>query len=492
MKPTFLPFVSICVTLLTCELGLSFTNYFNVIRIANFASCQTRRERNSGDRNKASLNSSISSGGGEDSKKKASKYVLGPKYENKTIEAASNFGTIPPARKPENISQPDGESKTGDKSSGRYDLGIGKNDPFEYRVETNDDSKKMVAKDAKSKYLTRALWLYGGEDKSSAKGRNDNNYTSIESNVVLNLDLENNEQNSLAPELRFEDIDHSIPLDVYDPSNNVDLVWDLLRNDAIREAEREPLLVSFLYSSILNHQSLESALAFHLANRLASPSMISTQIMSLILEALRESPTFGKYLRADLIAVRDRDPACTCLPDVFLHFKGFHALQSQRVAHYLWKQGRKTLGHFFQSQMSQHFQIDIHPNAVLGSGTMLDHGTGLVIGETAVVGHNCSILHHVTLGGSGRRGVDRHPKIGNGVLLGAGATLLGNINVNDGCQVGAGTLVIDDLPPHSVAVGVPAKVIGTYKDADNPSQTMDQVGSEGSDEIISYFLTDGI
>jgi len=175
---------------------------------------------------------------------------------------------------------------------------------------------------------------------------------------------------------------------------------------------------------------------------------------------------------------------------VFLHFKGFHALQSYRVAHYLWATGRKTLAHYFQSQMSQNFQIDIHPNATLYSGLMLDHGTGIVIGETAVVGFNCSILHHVTLGGSGKRGVDRHPKIGDGVLLGAGSTILGNIRIGDGCQVGAGTLVIDDLPAHSVAVGVPCKIIGSYKELEaQPSRTMNQVGSSGSD---FDYLMDGI
>ena len=144
--------------------------------------------------------------------------------------------------------------------------------------------------------------------------------------------------------------------------------------------------------------------------------------------------------RADILAVRDRDPACTCLPDVFLYFKGFHALQTYRVSHFLWKSGRRLLAHYLQSQVSQHFQIDIHPNATLGSGIMLDHGTGIVIGETAHLGHNCSVLHHVTLGGSGKKGVDRHPKVGNGVLLGAGASVLGNVRIGDGCQVGAGTL----------------------------------------------------
>ena len=239
--------------------------------------------------------------------------------------------------------------------------------------------------------------------------------------------------------------------------------------------------MSFLFSSILNHETMESALAFHMANRLKSPSMLSTQIQAVFLEALEESPDFKASLRRDIKAVMERDPACTCLPDVFLYFKGFHALQTHRVGHYLWRKGRKVLAHYFQSQMSQVFQIDIHPNATLGSAIMLDHGTGIVIGETAVVGDNVSILHHVTLGGSGRVNVDRHPKVGSGVLIGAGASLLGNINVGDGVQIGAGSLVIEDVPKGSIVVGVPAKIIGTTTpleleaNKESPAEKMNQL-----------------
>eukprot|EP00814_Leptocylindrus_danicus_P007005 CAMPEP_0116020088 /NCGR_PEP_ID=MMETSP0321-20121206/9601_1 /TAXON_ID=163516 /ORGANISM="Leptocylindrus danicus var. danicus, Strain B650" /LENGTH=458 /DNA_ID=CAMNT_0003490737 /DNA_START=1659 /DNA_END=3035 /DNA_ORIENTATION=- len=279
-------------------------------------------------------------------------------------------------------------------------------------------------------------------------------------------------------------------------SYSEDKVWDVMRMEARREAEREPLLVSFLFSTILNHDSLESALAFHLANRLASPSMISTQVMNLCLEALKNSPEFRKSLRDDIIAVRERDPACTCLPDVLLYFKGFHALQTHRVANYLWKSGRHVLAHYLQSQMSQVYQIDIHPNATLGSGIMLDHGTGIVIGETAIVGDNCSILHHVTLGGSGKKNVDRHPKVGDGVLIGAGASVLGNVRIGTGAQIGAGSLVISDLPDFSVAVGVPAKIIGEFRPADNtstPASKMNQLGIDGSnEEDIAYHSAEGI
>ena len=391
------------------------------------------------------------------------------------------------------------EADSSFKLSGSYKLGLGKNTPIEYVVKTKEnDEKQLTVKNNEGKRLSRAFWFYGqGEGNQTESGTNSDiniDSSSSDNNIADAARLEQNgtPSTSLQQELRYEDIDQSIPLSVYDPDNNVDIVWDLLRQEAKTEAEREPLLVSFLYSTILTQPSLESALAFHLANRLASPSMDSIQIMNIILDALDKDPNFARYMRADIMAVRDRDPACTCLPDVFLHFKGFHALQSYRVAHYLWGQNKMTLAHYVQSQMSQHFQIDIHPKATLMSGIMLDHGTGVVIGETARVGYNCSILHHVTLGGSGKRGVERHPKIGDGVLLGAGSTILGNIVIGEGCQVGAGTLVIDDLPPHSVAVGVPSKIIGSYKAKEQPSQNMDQVGSEKSDKHLSSFSMDGI
>ncbi|GMI49403.1 hypothetical protein ScalyP_jg11587 [Parmales sp. scaly parma] len=259
-----------------------------------------------------------------------------------------------------------------------------------------------------------------------------------------------------------------------------DQVWKQLLSEAKTEAEKEPLLVSFLFSSILNHKSLESALAFHMANRLMSSSMMSTQVQVLFLEALENSPTFKYSLRKDMMAVMKRDPACTCLPDVFLYFKGFHALQTYRVANYLWRKDRKVLAQYFQSQMSQVFQIDIHPNATLGSGIMLDHGTGIVIGETAIVGDNVSMLHHVTLGGSGKVNTDRHPKVGSGVLIGAGASVLGNIKIGDGVQIGAGSLVIEDVQDNNVVVGVPAKVIGKNLGT--------EIGREAASEVMNQVL----
>jgi serine O-acetyltransferase len=355
------------------------------------------------------------------------------------------------------------------------------------RSNTPIRTKKIVARTEETRRLRGAVWDEDHYQQSSEQRNPQRHAVGSYSHVQ-----ESSSSTTLVPTLLYPDIDLSIPSTVY--SETTDAVWELLRYEAYMEAQREPLLVSFLYSTILNHNSLESALAFHLANRLSSPAMISTQIQSLILEALKHSPEFRQSLRADVMAVRDRDPACTCLPDAFLYFKGFHALQTHRVAHYMYKNERQVLAHYLQSQVSQNFQIDIHPNATLGAGIMLDHGTGIVIGETATVGHNCSILHHVTLGGSGKKGVDRHPKVGNGVLLGAGASVLGNVIIGDGCQVGAGTLVISDLPAHSVAVGVPAKIIGSFVDVtEQPSIGMNQLtGTRDFDEQIITFASGGI
>jgi serine O-acetyltransferase len=247
-------------------------------------------------------------------------------------------------------------------------------------------TRKMVARSEEVSHLRGAIWH---EEHFAAEKEEPRPAAASASSSLKQSCDDFGGQRPPQPALFYPDIDLSIPESVY--SESTDIVWDLLRWEAFQEAQREPLLVSFLYSTILNHRSLESSLAFLLANRLSSPAMISTQIQSLILEAFANDPAIGRCLRADIMAVRDRDPACTCLPDVFLYFKGFHALQTYRVAHAMWKMRKTVLAHYLQSQMSQIFQIDIHPNATLGSGIMLDHGTGIVIGETARVGHNCSV-----------------------------------------------------------------------------------------------------
>ena len=258
-----------------------------------------------------------------------------------------------------------------------------------------------------------------------------------------------------------------------------DIVWESMRRDAELEASREPLLASFMHSTILSHSSLEKALSFHMANLLSSPAMGSTQIQALFLDAIDKSYGFKTSLRMDILAVMDRDPAVKTSPDVLLYFKGFQALQTHRVAHWLWKNNRSTLALYLHSRANSVFQIDIHPGAQFGNGIFIDHGTGVVIGETAVLGDNVSMLHKVTLGGCGKRDVVRHPRIGNCVLLGAGATLLGPITVGDGAHIGACSMVLEDVPAHSVAVGVPAKIIkqkqinSMMTDADSPAMTME-------------------
>ncbi|TXS90694.1 serine O-acetyltransferase [Parahaliea maris] len=239
-----------------------------------------------------------------------------------------------------------------------------------------------------------------------------------------------------------------------------DPVWDRIREETRTQAAAEPMLASYLHATILNHNHLEDALSFHLANQLDSPAASALLLREVMDEALGDDSCLRKTVRADLLAVEERDSACNELYIPFLYFKGFHALQSYRVAHWLWNKGRRSLALFFQNRMSSEFGVDIHPAAKLGHGLMLDHATGLVIGETAVVGNNVSILQSVTLGGTGKEDGDRHPKIGNGVLISAGAKILGNIRVGDGAKVGAGSVVLEEVPPHTTVAGVPAKVVG--------------------------------
>lgn len=214
-----------------------------------------------------------------------------------------------------------------------------------------------------------------------------------------------------------------------------------------------------MHGSILSHSSLERSIAFHMANLLSSPAMLSTQIQALFLEALESSPNIRLALRLDILAVMLRDPAVKSYTDVILYFKGFHALQTYRVAHWLWSTGRTTLALFIHSRANTVFHVDIHPAAKLGNGLLIDHGTGVVIGETAVVGDNVSMLHKVTLGGAGNKSGNRHPIVGNCVLLGAGATLLGPVRIGNGANIGACSMVTEDVPAGMIAVGVPARVI---------------------------------
>lgn len=259
--------------------------------------------------------------------------------------------------------------------------------------------------------------------------------------------------------------------DPNDPSP--DAVWHRILSEAREAAAEEPLLASYLFATVLNHRTLESSLAFHLGNKLSSNTLPNTLLIEIIKEALHDSPAFRKAVRKDLLAIADRDPACARVLDALLFFKGFHALETYRVSNWLWRSKRRPMASYLQSQISKEFQIDIHPAATIGYGIFLDHGTGVVVGETAVVGNNVSMLHHVTLGGTGTRLGIRHPTVRDGVLIGAGATILGNVTVGEGAMVGACTLLTEDLPAHSTAVGVPARIVGAPR-VPSPSTEMDQ------------------
>ncbi|CAM6113975.1 unnamed protein product [Calypogeia fissa] len=269
-----------------------------------------------------------------------------------------------------------------------------------------------------------------------------------------------------------------------------DKVWLQMRAEARQDSDSEPALASYLYSTILAHKSLERALAFHLGNKLSSATFLSTQLVSVFIDTIMDDQTIRDSIRLDIVAVRERDPACVSYAHCLLNFKGFLALQAHRVAHRLWTQGRRSLALAMQSRVSEVFHVDIHPAAVVGSGILFDHATGVVVGETAVIGNNVSILHHVTLGGTGKTVGDRHPKIGDGVLIGAGATLLGPITVGEGAKIGAGSVVLTDIPPHTTAVGNPARLVGgkdaPRKSKENPSETMDHTSfmSHWSDYVI--------
>ena len=251
-----------------------------------------------------------------------------------------------------------------------------------------------------------------------------------------------------------------------------DPIWSSLRREAEELAQSEPELASFAHGSILKHDRLEEALSFHLARKIGCEHLGAMQVREIFQAALGEAPAIGEAVRADLAAVFQRDPACHSYVQAFLFFKGFHALESYRVAHWLWNHDRKLMALFFQNRVSDLFAVDIHPAAHLGRGIMIDHATGVVIGETAVVEDDVSMLHGVTLGGTGKEDEDRHPKVRRGVLLSAGAKVLGNIEIGEYSRVGAGSVVLKPVPPHTTVAGVPARVIG--KAPRRPSQDMDQ------------------
>ncbi len=239
-----------------------------------------------------------------------------------------------------------------------------------------------------------------------------------------------------------------------------DPIWEAIRTEAAADATHEPMLASFLYSVVLNHKCLEDALSYLLASKLGSDTVPAVTLRDLIDDAFASDPGIGKAIRADIKAVVTRDPACRGYSAPLLFFKGFHSIQAYRVAHYYWISDRKPLALYLQSRISEAFAVDIHPGARLGKALLFDHATSVVIGETAVIEDDFSMLHEVTLGGTGKAGGDRHPKIRKGVLIGAGAKVLGNIVIGEGAKIGAGSVVLEDVPPHCTVAGVPAVIVG--------------------------------
>ncbi|CAN1822071.1 Probable serine acetyltransferase 2 [Linum perenne] len=256
------------------------------------------------------------------------------------------------------------------------------------------------------------------------------------------------------------------------------------------QAVKEPILSSFLYASILSHDCLEQALSFVLANRLHNTTLLATQLLDTFLDVIMHHTGIRRAIRLDVQAFMDRDPACLSYCTALLYLKGYHSLQSYRVAHVLWNTGHKVLALALQSRISEVFGVDIHPAAKIGEGILLDHGTGVVIGETAVVGNRVSLMHGVTLGGTGKENGDRHPKVGDGALLGACVTVLGNIKIGEGAMIASGSLVLKDVAPHSMMAGTPAKVIG-YVDEKDPSLTMNHDATKDFFEYVAVSYTDG-
>lgn len=253
--------------------------------------------------------------------------------------------------------------------------------------------------------------------------------------------------------------------------------WLKMQEEARLDVEKEPILSAYYCTSILSQKTLERALANHLAIKLSNSSLPSSTLYDIFLAVLEENQDVISAVKEDLRAVKERDPACISYVHCFLNFKGFLACQAHRVAHKLWAQGKNILALLIQNRVSEAFAVDIHPGAKIGQGILLDHATGLVVGETAVIGNNVSILHNVTLGGTGKCSGDRHPKIGDGVLIGAGTCILGNIRIGDGAKIGACSVVLKDVPARTTAVGNPAKLVGGKQNPVKldkiPSFTMD-------------------
>jgi serine O-acetyltransferase len=255
---------------------------------------------------------------------------------------------------------------------------------------------------------------------------------------------------------------------------SIDPLWDQINDEARQAVANEPLIGGFVHACILHHKSIEKALSYRIAAKLASNEMSMVVVREIVEEAYQNSPDLVDAARADLVAVYERDPACHRLVQPILYFKGYQAIQAYRVGHYLWTEGHHDLAYFFQMRVSEIFGVDIHPAASIGKGIMIDHAHSVVIGETAVVGNNVSMLHSVTLGGTGKEEEDRHPKIGDGVLIGAGAKVLGNIRVGNCSRIAAGSVVLEEVPPCKTVAGIPARIVGEAG-CDQPAVSMNHM-----------------
>ncbi|HWA22871.1 MAG TPA: serine O-acetyltransferase [Caulobacterales bacterium] len=255
--------------------------------------------------------------------------------------------------------------------------------------------------------------------------------------------------------------------------------WSALRVQAMQAAAEEPALASYLHATILHHDKIEEALSYHLAQKLGGGDMSPLQLAEVCREAYAAKPEIARQAERDMRVVRERDPACRTYLQPFLYFKGYAGLQAYRISHWLWQNEREILAFHLQSRISELFSVDIHPNAEIGAGVFIDHAHGIVIGETAVVEDDVSMLHSVTLGGTGKARGDRHPKIRRGVLIGAGAKILGNIEVGEEARIAAGSVVLTNVPARCTVAGVPAKPIGGPCCDGAPSEAMNQMFDAG-------------
>ncbi len=253
----------------------------------------------------------------------------------------------------------------------------------------------------------------------------------------------------------------------------IDDFWNVLVSLSLQIVKKEPALEALMNKLVLTCRSFDQCLARIISSKLASYEVDRQQLFQICMQAYADNPNLLCDAIADVYAVVNRDPASSSIVRVLLFLKGPHVLESWRVSHWLWEKDRKDFASFLQSRISDVFSVDIHPAAKIGKGLMLDHATNIVIGETAVIADTVSMLHDVTLGGTGKEQGDRHPKVGRGVMIGAGAKILGNIRIGEGAIVGAGSVVLRDVPAHTTVVGVPARVVGRPQ-MEMPSLDMDQ------------------